>query len=121
MKNGISLIVLVVTIIVIIILAGSVILSLSSNNPIAQATMARNDSDFIDVQSAVTMYLSRLMAEGQGAQVIVGNQINQTTTDSATVTAGTESGCICFDNLALTKPVGTWTVDAYGKVSVVLP
>lgn len=39
-KKGISLIVLVITIIVIIILAGTVILSLSSNNPITQAEEA---------------------------------------------------------------------------------
>jgi len=40
MKKGISLIVLVVTIIVIIILAGTVILSLSRNNPINQSKEA---------------------------------------------------------------------------------
>jgi|GEM_PF-3233877 len=39
-RNGISLIVLVITIIVIIILAGSVILSLSKNNPIDKASEA---------------------------------------------------------------------------------
>jgi uncharacterized protein YpmB len=117
MKKGISLIVLVITIIVIIILAGAVILSLSANNPITQATTARNNSNVNEVQSAVTLYLAKLMATGQGAAVITGTQINQLAASSATVVAGTQSGVICFDNLGLTKPTGTWTVDANGNVA----
>jgi competence protein ComGC len=120
MKNnekGISLIVLVITIIVIIILAGAVILSLSANNPIVQATTAKNNSNVVTVQSAVTLYLGKLMATGQGAAVVTGTAINQAAASSATVVAGTQSGVICFDNLGLTKPAGTWTVDANGKVS----
>ena len=117
-NSGISLIVLVITIIVIIILAGAVILSLSANNPIAQATTARNASNLAEVQASVTLYLAGIMATGQDAAAITGTAINQTITGSATVVAGTASGVICFDNLGLTAPPGTWTVDATGNVGV---
>jgi len=55
MKKGISLIVLVITIIVIIILAGAVILSLSTNNPIASANKATCLSDIANFKSAVAL------------------------------------------------------------------
>ena len=54
-KQGISLIVLVITIIVIIILAGAVILSLSSNNPIQSANKATCLSDIANFKSAVAL------------------------------------------------------------------
>jgi len=118
MKKGISLIVLVITIIVIIILAGAVILSLSANNPIAQATIAKNSSNRSEVQSAVTLYLAGIMATGQDAATITGTAINQDPVGSATVVAGTASGVVCFDNLGLTAPTGVWTIDAFGNVGV---
>jgi len=55
--NGISLIVLVITIIVIIILAGAVILSLSNNNPISQANIARFKADAQEINSEVQLWL----------------------------------------------------------------
>jgi len=60
MKNnkGISLIVLVITIIVIIILAGSVILSLYTNNPISQASAARFKSDAQEINSEFELWIS---------------------------------------------------------------
>jgi hypothetical protein len=58
MKKGISLIVLVITIIVIIILAGSVILSLSSNNPIAQATDAKAKTTVETYNSELNLAIS---------------------------------------------------------------
>jgi len=119
MKKGISLIVLVITIIVIIILAGAVILSLSANNPIAQASAAKNASNKAEVQAAVTLYLSRIMAEGGDVATITGTAIDQLAATSATVVAGTASGAICFNNLSMTKPTGTWTIDGTsGVVSV---
>jgi len=111
-NKGISLIVLVITIIVIIILAGAVILSLSANNPIAQATTAKQNSNISEVQSAVTLYLSGIMATGQTAATVTGTAINQAASGSATVAAGTATGTICFDNLGLTAPAGTWTINA---------
>jgi len=54
-KHGISLIVLVITIIVIIILAGAVILSLSTNNPIASANKATCLSDIANFKSSVAL------------------------------------------------------------------
>jgi hypothetical protein len=57
-KKGISLIVLVITIIVIIILAGSVILSLSQNNPIASASEAKFKVNIDSYNSELTMAIS---------------------------------------------------------------
>lgn len=50
-EKGISLIVLVITIIVIVILAGALILSLVSNNPISQANKATYLSDVRNFQT----------------------------------------------------------------------
>ena len=58
MKKGISLIVLVITIIVIIILSGSVILSLSNNNPITSATEAAFKQSAQEYNSALALYLA---------------------------------------------------------------
>jgi len=55
-KNGISLIVLVITIIVVIILAGAIILSLSNNNPILQATKAVFVGDVGNFASELNLY-----------------------------------------------------------------
>lgn len=57
--KGISLIVLVITIVIIIILAGTVILSLSQNNPIESARQARFKSDITNYTSELTLFLSR--------------------------------------------------------------
>jgi hypothetical protein len=57
-EGGISLIVLVITIIVIIILAGSVILSLSQNNPILSSTEASFKSTVESYNSQLAMTLS---------------------------------------------------------------
>jgi hypothetical protein len=58
-KNGISLIVLVITIIVIIILAGSVILSLSANNPIVQASEAKFKTNANEYNSELTLAIAK--------------------------------------------------------------
>jgi Tfp pilus assembly protein PilE len=57
-QKGISLIVLVITIIVIIILAGSVILSLSSNNPITSATEATFKTTIAEYNSELALTIS---------------------------------------------------------------
>ena len=114
MKKGISLIVLVITIIVIIILAGAVILSLSANNPITQATTAKNASNVAEVQSAVTLYLSRLMAENSGAAIIAGG----TTLQTCTITINSilrDTGI--DDNLGITLPAGVWSISTNGVVT----
>jgi type II secretory pathway pseudopilin PulG len=57
-RKGISLIVLVITIIVIIILAGAVILSLASNNPIAQSREAAFKTNVSEYNAELTMVLT---------------------------------------------------------------
>jgi Tfp pilus assembly protein PilE len=122
-KQGISLIVLVITIIVIIILAGAVILSLSANNPITQATTARNNSNLNEVQSAVTLYLAKLMAVGQGAATITPAVLPATNTFTAarvTVNAVVvdADGITAADLGMATLPTGVWSIDANGLVTV---
>jgi len=58
-KKGISLIVLVITIIVIIILAGTVIVSLSKNNPIMSATEATFKASASEYNSELTLLISK--------------------------------------------------------------
>ena len=55
-RAGISLIILVITIIVIIILAGSILVSLSSNNPISEASKAVYLSDLKNFQTELSLY-----------------------------------------------------------------
>jgi hypothetical protein len=71
MKKGISLIVLLITIIIIIILAGSVILSITQNNPIGDAKQAVSDSDKVAIQSQVVLKLSSIMSTKK-SEVIIG-------------------------------------------------
>jgi len=66
-KNGISLIILVITIIVIVILAGSVILSLSNNNPISQASKAIYLSDLKNFQTELELYQTKQFADNLGS------------------------------------------------------
>ena len=55
-KNGISLIALIITIIVIVILAGIVIISITKNNPIANANEAVFKSDVDNFKDELSMY-----------------------------------------------------------------
>jgi len=57
-NRGISLIVLVITIIVIIILAGAIILSLASNNPILQAKEATFKNTLKDYDSELSLWFA---------------------------------------------------------------
>jgi len=66
-KKGISLIVLVITIIVIIILAGAVIVSLSANNPILQATKAAYLSDVKNFQIELDLYKTKQFSDKLGS------------------------------------------------------
>jgi len=66
-KNGISLIILVITIIVIVILAGSVILSLSNNNPISQASKAIYLSDLKNFHTELELYQTKQFADNLGS------------------------------------------------------
>jgi len=68
MKNnkGISLIVLIITIIVIIILAGAVILSLSANNPISQASKATYLSDVKNFETELELYKGKQFVDNTG-------------------------------------------------------
>jgi len=69
MKNnkGISLIVLVITIIVIIILAGAVILSLSTNNPISQASKATYLNDVKNFETELELYKGKQFVDNLGS------------------------------------------------------
>jgi alpha-tubulin suppressor-like RCC1 family protein/type II secretory pathway pseudopilin PulG len=64
---GISLITLVITIIVIIILAGAIILSLASNNPIGQAKEASFKENIQSYESELTMWLTKEYASKLGS------------------------------------------------------
>jgi len=66
-KNGISLVVLVITIIVIIILAGAVILSLSANNPISQASKGIYLSDLKNFQTELELYQTKQFVNNLGS------------------------------------------------------
>jgi hypothetical protein len=65
-RLGVSLIVLVITIIVIIILAGAVIFSLSTNNPISQASKAVYLSDVRNFQSELDLYKTKQYVDKLG-------------------------------------------------------
>ena len=65
-KQGISLIVLIVTIIVIIILAVAVILTLNNNNPIDSSRVAQLADNRSSINSAISLYYGKKMAETQG-------------------------------------------------------
>lgn len=83
LKKGISLIVLIVTIIVIIILAGTVILSLANNNPIAQAQLATNLTEVKAVQTALDMYLiSNIDTNGKYKSYPIGGSVVSTDLDA---------------------------------------
>jgi len=77
MKKGISLIVLVITIIVIIILAGAVIMSLSQNNPILQATEAKFKASMAEYNSQLSLYISNQYASSVGS--FDSNSLNAST------------------------------------------
>lgn len=81
-KIGISLIVLVITIIIIIILAGSVILSLANNNPIASANKATFETNIATYNSELAMAVSNQYLQ---------NNLFDTTTFNAGVWNGNES------------------------------
>jgi hypothetical protein len=110
MKKGISLIVLVITIIVIIILAGAVILSLASNNPIAQASEAVYKQDKVEVQSAINMLLAKEMAAGRDVATVQAGTLLTDGSGTATYTIGSAGTPQTFQ-------FGTGT----GKVGIALP
>lgn len=90
MKKGISLIVLVITIIVIIILVSSVILSLSNNNPIKQATEATFKASLSEYNSELSMYIGSQYTATNGS--FLPDNLNATTPASvkAIVTSMTD-------------------------------
>ena len=89
LKNGISLITLVITIVVIIILAAAVILSLNNNNLITNANIATVKNDISEAQSAYSIYVGDLIIEEldnvQGKGTIGKTTSNFVTTTSAGV------------------------------------
>jgi hypothetical protein len=93
-RSGISLIVLVITIIVIIILAGTVILSLSKNNPILSAQEATFKNDMDSLQSGLTMYMTK-----QYAQTLGGFDINTMNGEVSTYIPGVTKYDSSFDVL----------------------
>ncbi len=63
-KIGISLIVLVITIIVIIILSGAIIMSLTDDNLIAKAKLAKESNDWISIREMVDMEKYNMLLNG---------------------------------------------------------
>jgi type II secretory pathway pseudopilin PulG len=92
-NSGISLIVLVITIIVIIILAGTVILSLADNNPIAAANEARFETNVSEYNSQLAMALTN--------EQLKDNTFNSSTFDKTTWEGGETLGTIkeCIPNI----------------------
>ena len=76
---GISLIVLIITIIVIIILSTAVIVTISNNNPIDEANMARYETDRDSMQAIFTNTVAKVMVKNQGTVNVVVGQINSVT------------------------------------------
>lgn len=64
MKKGISLIVLVITIIVLAILAGAIIISLSNQNVISQASEAVTAADLANAKNAATLEYAAAVSRG---------------------------------------------------------
>ena len=63
-KNGISLVVLIITIVMIIILAGAVIVSIISNNPISEAKKVEFKSDLTSFANELNTYNSNQIMDG---------------------------------------------------------
>ena len=63
-KNGISLVILIITIVVMVILAGAVIMSLSGNNPITQASKFAFKSDVKSFTNELNTYNSNQIMDG---------------------------------------------------------
>jgi hypothetical protein len=85
-KRGISLIVLVITIIVIIILAGSIILSLSNNNPINSAAEATFKASANEYNSELALSISAKYVQSFNFDPTT---INVTTWDGGATVIGT--------------------------------
>jgi ABC-type microcin C transport system permease subunit YejB len=125
MKKGISLIVLVITIIVIIILAGAVILSLASNNPIAQASEAVQKQDKVSVQAAINMLLAKEMATEREVAVITPGSLNGASPVARYTIGGVEKQFVFGTGdgtvgIALPTYAATWSIDVNGIVSLTL-
>jgi len=105
-KVWISLIVLVITIIVIIILAGTVILSLSQNNPISSATEAKFKTNIESYNSELTMAISSQYA------------LNPTF-DTKSINATTWNGNISNINGTVKQYISTMTVEDGEKYGIV--
>jgi len=63
-KNGISLVILLITIIVIVILAGAVIVSIMSNNPITEANKVEFKTDLTSFANELNTYNSNQIMDG---------------------------------------------------------
>jgi uncharacterized protein (UPF0333 family) len=106
LKEGISLIVLVITIIVIIILAGSVILSLSKNNPITSATEAKFKTNIESYNSELTLAVATQYALNPSF-------------DSKSINATTWNGNISNINGTVKQYISTMTVEDGEKYGIV--
>ena len=84
-KKGISLIVLVITIIVIIILAAAVILTLNNNNPIANARVAVDKSDYLEAQDAFTLWIQKVMTAQLDSVTFYGKITDKAPTATGTI------------------------------------
>ena len=80
-KKGISLILLIITIIVIIILAGSVILNLTSNNPIVESNEATFKTNVGEYNSELTMVIAN--------EYFLNHTFDQSTLNKSTWNGGT--------------------------------
>jgi len=105
-KIGISLIVLVITVIVITILAGSVILSLATNNPILTAKEAQFKSDMSEFNSELQLWISSQYVAGVGTFDPKTVNIDNTDNKYNGMTIGQIITSLKGDNLTKFKIIG---------------
>ena len=79
-KNGISLIMLVITIIVIIVISTAVILTLTKNNPIDSAKEASFKADVKTISEQLNVYISKQTTDTLGKFKVRDLELNETTT-----------------------------------------
>ena len=89
LKNGISLITLVITIVVVIILAAAVIMSLNNNNVLTNASSARYTTDLDTMQSYLELATQKISLKHQGTIQLDTGEISMEATSNVKDTKGT--------------------------------
>ncbi len=89
LKNGISLITLVITIVVVIILAAAVVMSLNNNNVLTNASSAKYTTDLDTMQSYLELATQKISLKHQGTIQLDTGEISMEATSNVKDTKGT--------------------------------